>query len=173
MKGVFAAALLIVALTACPAVETIANDGTRVGNRAIDFTLVDQNGNTVSLHDYEGKVILLDISTMWCPPCQDEARVAEALYQKYKDRDFVIINILISNYDRGPIAQSDTGVWANDYHLTFPILADLQRAVWGQYNEEGYIPLNLVIDRDLTIRYKEVGYNEGAIEAAIASLLED
>jgi hypothetical protein len=34
--------------------------GTRLGQRAKDFTLVDQNGNSVSLHDYWGKVILLD-----------------------------------------------------------------------------------------------------------------
>ena len=33
--------------------------GTRLKQRAKDFTLVDQNGNEVSLHDYWGKVILL------------------------------------------------------------------------------------------------------------------
>lgn len=36
--------------------------GVKLNQRAEDFTLLDQNGNEVSLHDYWGKVILLDFA---------------------------------------------------------------------------------------------------------------
>ncbi|HUX06070.1 MAG TPA: hypothetical protein VMX35_02055 [Acidobacteriota bacterium] len=36
--------------------------GTAVGFRALDFTLLDKDGNEVSLHDYWGSVILLDLA---------------------------------------------------------------------------------------------------------------
>lgn len=39
--------------------------GTQIGNRAVDFTLYDQHGNEVSLHDYWGSVILMDFSPQW------------------------------------------------------------------------------------------------------------
>jgi hypothetical protein len=39
--------------------------GTHVGERALDFTLYDQSGNEVSLHDYWGSVVLIDFSPQW------------------------------------------------------------------------------------------------------------
>lgn len=145
--------------------------GTRLNERAADFTLLDQNGNEVSLHDFKGKVILLDISTMWCPPCKRESKDAEELYQKYKDEDFVMLVVLIENPHRRPVTNADSGIWADTYKLTFPVMADVRQEVWRAYNEEYSIPLNLVIDRDLTIRYKKTGYFKDAIEAKIREAL--
>ncbi|MCB9763015.1 MAG: redoxin domain-containing protein [Alphaproteobacteria bacterium] len=36
-----------------------------VGSDAPDFTLPDAQGNPVSLHDFSGDVILLDLSAFW------------------------------------------------------------------------------------------------------------
>ena len=57
-------------------------EGSQVGMRAVNFTLMDQSGNMISLHDFAGKIILLDFSSMWCGPCKTEASMAEALYQR-------------------------------------------------------------------------------------------
>jgi peroxiredoxin len=145
--------------------------GVKIGNKAVNFTLQDQNGNQVNLHDYMGKVILLDLSTMWCGPCKSEAAHAEELYQKYKDQGFVMLTVLFQDYSGNSITTEDCKTWCDTYSLTIPVLADTDSSVWNLYDELGYIPLNLVIDRDMIIRYKDVGFNPTVVEQTIQSLL--
>jgi peroxiredoxin len=137
--------------------------GNQVGDTAIDFRLTDQNGIARTLSNYIANVILLDISATWCPPCQSEASVAESLYQEYKDAGFTIITVLQDS----DIAVSDCATWATTYGLTFPVLADINQEVWNSYNEDNYIPLNIVIDKDFVIRYKQYGYYESEIRSVI------
>ncbi|MEW6367071.1 MAG: TlpA disulfide reductase family protein [Acidobacteriota bacterium] len=145
--------------------------GTQVGQQAINFTLTDQDGAARSLRDYAGKVVLLDLSAMWCGPCQDEASEAEALFEKYRDRGFVILSVLIEDYNGNPPDQADCSTWAKSYGLQFPVLADTNELAWDLYNDDGYIPLNVVIDRKQTIVYKDVGFPDSKIEPAIVQAL--
>jgi peroxiredoxin len=135
--------------------------GTKFGDIAVNFTAKDQNGNNVSLYDYSGKIILVDMSADWCGPCRNEATHLENLYDEYKQRGLRVITTLVSG---------DPSEWAKEYGLTFPVLDDNNEAIWNQYGE-GYVPLNLVIDKDKVIRYKEAGYDEAAIKAVIDKYL--
>jgi cytochrome c biogenesis protein CcmG/thiol:disulfide interchange protein DsbE len=42
-----------------------------VGETAPDFTITDSD-HTVSLHDYRGKIVILNLWASWCPPCIEE-----------------------------------------------------------------------------------------------------
>ncbi|MGB6865418.1 MAG: TlpA disulfide reductase family protein [Candidatus Aminicenantaceae bacterium] len=144
-----------------PEPEPTPEQGTNIGNQAVNFTAKDQGGSNVSLYDYSGKVVLVNMSADWCGPCRNEATHLEALYDEYKQQGFQIITVLISG---------DPAVWGHDYQLTFPVLDDNSEAIWDQYGE-GSVPLNLVIDREKVIRYKEAGYDEAAIKAVIEKYL--
>jgi peroxiredoxin len=135
--------------------------GSTIGQIAADFTALNQAGQPVSLYSYFGKVVLIDFSADWCGPCMDEATRAEALYQAYKGEGLEMITILISG---------SPATWAGTYGLTFSVLDDISEALWSVYGE-GFIPLNIVLDRNMTIRYKAAGFSESAIKAVIEKYL--
>jgi peroxiredoxin len=135
--------------------------GSIIDQVAADFSARNQSGQNVSLYGHFGKVILLDFSADWCGPCRDEAGHLEQVFQDYKDRDFEIITLLISG---------SPATWANTYNLTFPVLDDNAESLWNIYGE-GYVPLNIVLDRNMTIRYKESGYDESTITNTIKKYL--
>lgn len=91
--------------------------------------------------------------------------MAEQLYQKYKNDGFIILHVLLTS------KQSDTEKWAKDFGLTFPVLADLLWVAYKMFNEKGYIPLNVLMNRQLVIVYKDIGYNETAIENKIVEII--
>jgi peroxiredoxin len=135
--------------------------GTKVGETAADFSATDQNGNTVTLYQYSGKVILINLTANGCADCRIEAGYLEALFQKYKDKGFQIITLLLDYSPAG---------WASRYKFTFPVLDDSSYNIWNAYGE-GWIPLNIVLDRSMTIRYKEAGYDEPSIVSQIEKYL--
>ncbi len=153
--------------------------GYKVGQLAYDFTLLDKSGNRKTLSNYLGKVVLLDLCTMWCGPCREETSHLQSLYMRYKAEGLIILNGLCENYAAEPIRLSDLAVWAKTYHTSFPVLADLFYGVYNPYtafpSSKSY-PLNILVDRTGKIRWKKYGFSADILtemEAKIQQLLAE
>ena len=63
------------------------------GMRAADFTYPDKDGKMVSLSDFKGKVVLVDVWATWCSPCRKELPYLKKLEEEMKDTDVVFVGV--------------------------------------------------------------------------------
>lgn len=63
------------------------------GKKAPKWTLPTLKGDTISLSDFRGKVVLVDFFYRKCAPCNAAMPVLQRLHEKYKDQGLVVIGI--------------------------------------------------------------------------------
>jgi len=122
-----------------------------VGLPAPDFTFPGINGKMVSLSDYRGKVVLVNIWATWCPPCVDEMPSMDKLYQKLKGENFEILAVSIDSLGLKVVTP-----FMKKHKLTFPALIDSAGTIGIAYGTTG-IPESFIIDKDGMLVKKNIG----------------
>ena len=123
----------------------------RVGLPAPDFTLPGLDGKKVSLSDYRGKVVFVNIWATWCPPCVEEMPSMQNLYQKLKSENFEIMAVSIDSQGAKVVAP-----FMKKYKLTFPALIDSMGTSKRIYKTTG-VPESYIIDKDGILAKKVIG----------------
>ena len=122
------------------------------GANAPNFTAVRlETGDTVTLADYEGEVVLLNLWATWCGPCRVEMPSMERLYEELGPEGLKIVAVSVDQIGGDQVLE-----FANELELTFDILHDRSGQIELDYQATG-LPETLILDREGVIVHKEIG----------------
>ncbi len=150
--------------------NTLEGEGFSRGAVVPDFCMEDQNGDKTSLWQFYGDVILLDISTMWCGPCQQIAEDVDETWKDYVDQGFTYLTVLPEDIEGGNVDGEDLQQWAEEFDITAPILADDQGYGYTVEPERAW-PVVMLIDRKMKVIVERVAPTDHAIREAIEDAL--
>jgi thiol-disulfide isomerase/thioredoxin len=73
----------------------LAKEASKPGAPAINFTYPDDKGQTVSLTDFKGKVVLVDVWATWCGPCKGEIPHLKQMEEEMRGKDVVFMSVSV------------------------------------------------------------------------------
>ena len=151
-----------------------------------DFIVKDRTGASVSLNEYEGKVLLIINSATECGFTPQYEQLQE-LYEKYEDQGFVILDFPCNQFGNQAPGNNDeiARFCSSRYGIKFPIFSkievngenadELYKFLVGEFGfggfDEGH-PLTKVLDQML--REKDADYvNDPSIKWNFTKFLVD
>jgi peroxiredoxin len=130
------------------------------GTTAPAFTARALDGRQVSLEDFKGKVVVLNVWATWCGPCRVEMPALERLYQQLGSKGVVVLAVSIDvakgKTDGFGNPGGDVAEFVKKLNLTFPIGLDPEQKVKQLYGITG-LPTTYIIGRDGKVVEKKLG----------------
>jgi len=124
----------------------------KTGTMAPDWTLKDAEGESHSLSDYEGKIVVLDFWATWCGPCVKAMPGLQKLHEAYADKGVAVIGMNTSE-------SADPVAFMKKKNFTYQLLLNAD-PVSNAYQVRG-IPAFYVLDGEGKIVYSAVGFSPG------------
>ncbi|MFO7190083.1 MAG: TlpA disulfide reductase family protein [Pseudomonadota bacterium] len=138
-------------LAALLTVATLAGAST---SSAPAFTLPSRSGDTVSLADLQGQVVMLNFWASWCGPCRQEMPLLEQMHKRYSALGFTLLGVNVE------ANTEDAERFLEATPVSFPILFDKDSKVSRLYNVSA-MPSTVFIDRKGNVRHVHRGYKPG------------
>lgn len=122
---------------------------------------MDPEGNTRSLADYRGKVVLVNFWATWCAPCREEMPSLDALQADMGGDDFQVVTIATGH---NPLP-SINKFYEEESIRNLPILIDARQQFARSMGVMG-LPVTILVDRDGVERARLIGDADWSGETA-------
>ena len=123
--------------------------GVDIGQKAAPFKLLTIDGKEIALESFaKDKVTLLVFGTTWCPSCRHELPILKEYYNDLKDDGLNVLGIDVQESNK------KVKSFIEKNRINYPVVLDSNAEAAKLYKVVG-IPLNILLDKNGVIRYKE------------------
>jgi peroxiredoxin len=143
--------LRAVALASALAVSSLVGASATI---APSFTLPSRAGDSVSLEQLKGQVVMLNFWASWCGPCRQEMPLLDQMHKRYSALGFTLLGVNVE------ANTADAERWLGETPVSFPVLFDKDSKVSKLYDVSA-MPSTVFIDRKGNVRYLHRGYKPG------------
>ena len=118
----------------------------------------DMGGEVRSLEDHIGEnVVLLDFWSIYCVSCIQEMPSLVSLYDKYKEKGFVVYGVDLDSFSPKRVEKFINGL---NFTITYPVIIDRKRQIATAY-KVGMLPTTIIIGKDGKVKLFHIGYKPG------------
>lgn len=112
------------------------------GKSAPNFMLPQlSNQHVISLAHYKGKAIVLNFWASWCDPCQEEAPLFQAEWQRVQTRNIIFFGVDFQDTQAAGLS------FLHKYHISYPNVADALGTTAAPFTLS-YTPTTFFINRN-------------------------
>ncbi len=143
----------------------------KVGDPAPNFTLQTIDGQTISLAQYKGKVVVLGLFHI-CEPCMIQGTELEKVHEALQGKNVQVLGVNSAGNSKEKVQE-----FLKEFpvKVSYPYMVDPKKETDRLYGGGRFIPNVYVIDQEGIIRWQRVGTMEigGAevIKAEVEKLL--
>lgn len=112
------------------------------------------DGQEITLSDFAGDVIVLNVWASWCAPCRAEAPALEEVSQQFAGKGVVFIGLNTRDSNAAALA------FMRNYDITYPSIVDTDGRLQLEFNDTlppQAIPSTLVIDQQGRVAARALG----------------
>ena len=139
------------------------------GTPAPGFTYTSLNGATVSLSDFQGKVVYLFFYGADCPHCRSNGPVTETqIHQQFRDND----NFVALGLDTWNLPASANNSFRSATGISYTLLLNARQSLVDYYGSSSAYDRSVVISPEGNILYQGTGYVDTDV-ATVVDVITD
>lgn len=124
----------------------------RAGDALPALSATTLEGQSVSLADYRGEAVLLNLWATWCPPCRAEMPYFQELSREYGPRGLNVVGVSVDNAGARDLLEA----FLVEAGVDYDILLDPAMVSMDQLGVLG-LPATFLVDTDGVVRHVRAG----------------
>ncbi|HEX9697310.1 MAG TPA: TlpA disulfide reductase family protein [Actinomycetota bacterium] len=114
------------------------------------------SGGSLSLADYRGKVVVVNLWASWCGPCRREQPELERVWREYRDRGVQFLGLNVRDQ------QAAARAFQDEFDVSYPSFFDDSSRLAFELKAQ-VLPTTYVIDRDGKVAFRLTGTVDGLL----------